>query len=1486
MKVWPLLGAVLLSTTPIWAHDVVISLQAPWTGSSILSETSEFFRQRGSEDFWRFVDNIAAKSPLSYETDEKEYEISLAEAADSIGEGAIDLLKISLAVRAHAPQVVAFHQMGIEHKLNCEAFFDVHSRTGCTKEELVSALESADEKKLPELTSSDVKYSPVNSTKLVLVYGKIGSTEWKLLHDAAVELVKAGKCNYVFRHYNKHGQKSISLSGYGVELSIKNTEYKAQDDSNTVKEPITDSENLHGVNIKLLKTLYPDHIESLQQFQEHLREIDELAPLKQWQVQDLGFQAAQKVVSAEAENAIDALVDLSQNFPTHARLLARETVDDELRKEIELNQGEAFSQHDLSPGDSALYINGIKLDVDDLDIFQMLETLKQEEKLGEGFFNMGFRREYLSILVSLDMSSERSNYGVDYRDAVPFYVNNLDTDKKYKQWGNSVKLMLQPYYPGMIRPIARNLFNLIFVVDPKDKESRNLMKIAQSFYQHEIPLRIGLVFSVSPDKEVTGMTDAGVAILNLFNFVLVDTSVEQALKMVNKLYDGLATRDTISVEEVHTFFKRNFKDSDINDVFGASSDYDKGRAQGAAFLKKSAIGKAPKVLLNGYALEDEGISGDKIEETIMMEIMKITPKLQKAVMDGTLKDKSNVQNWLLEQPDIMPRLNKRILSPPTQADYLDLTNVLGCKAKNVKEFEALDNAQKGTCMIDKLKYMNKGDEESTKAATLWVVTDLETEEGRDLAYSHIKHLKHSSTSRIAFIPNPSSLEAACKPESTTSRILAALRLLPSNQAKLMVTKFVKEENQGSSIADLAVGGMNVEAFEKDRSLLPLCEHIKMHSVFAKEVIGVAPGKSAIVANGMRIGPLDDGEKIEEEDVVLLEKLLHARGAKAVATHIDKWEVEKKDGKSSNVVLRTFSLIGRSSATQKRSWVALHDDKKSVVTLNADDPTRATLDVFAVVDPLSREAQKLAPILHLLRKTVNCDIKIVMNPKAKLSELPLKRFYRYVAAAELQFDSAGQIAVRQARFSALPTKQLLALSVHPPEAWMIEAVSALYDLDNIQLDQVSQDVEAVFELQNILLEGHCFDEITGGPPRGLQFDLGNVNDPTIYDTIVMANLGYFQLKANPGAWLLQLREGKSKEIYKIQSHLNTDGDVDDRVRIIINSFNGKVIRVRVAKNEGKEDEKLLDSGEEGGGIWSSLGTLVGEKHETINVFSLASGHLYERFMRIMILSVMKTTKSNVKFWLLKNYLSPQFKEDLPLLAQEYGFEYQLVEYKWPRWLHQQKEKHRIMWGYKILFLDVLFPLDVQKIIFVDADQVVRSDLIELMNYGLDGNPYGYVPFCDSRQSMEGFRFWKQGYWKNHLAGRRYHISALYVVDLHKFRQIAAGDRLRGQYQGLSADPNSLSNLDQDLPNNMIHQVRIKSLPQEWLWCETWCDDESKGSAKTIDLCNNPHTKEPKLESAQRIIPEWRDYDREIKEVVSRRSEGLQAKSAKVDDHTEL
>lgn len=101
----------------------------------------------------------------------------------------------------------------------------------------------------------------------------------------------------------------------------------------------------------------------------------------------------------------------------------------------------------------------------------------------------------------------------------------------------------------------------------------------------------------------------------------------------------------------------------------------------------------------------------------------------------------------------------------------------------------------------------------------------------------------------------------------------------------------------------------------------------------------------------------------------------------------------------------------------------------------------------------------------------------------------------------------------------------------------------------------------------------------------------------------------------------------------------------------------------------------------------------------------------------------------------------------------------------------------------------------------------------------------------------------------MRGKPYHISALYVVDLEKFRKDRVGDILRSQYHALSADPGSLANLDQDLPNYAQHQVPIFSLPQEWLWCESWCSNETKADSKTIDLCNNPLHKEPKVSMAK-------------------------------------
>lgn len=588
-----------------------------------------------------------------------------------------------------------------------------------------------------------------------------------------------------------------------------------------------------------------------------------------------------------------------------------------------------------------------------------------------------------------------------------------------------------------------------------------------------------------------------------------------------------------------------------------------------------------------------------------------------------------------------------------------------------------------------------------------------------------------------------------------------------------------------------------------------------------------------------------------------------------------------------------------------SWRTDH----SVITVsNSEDPS---INVAVVLDPASEIAQRWLPILKVLSELAGVQLKIFLNPKEEIKELPVKRFYRYVLDSEPQFTSEGALSRPQASFSGLPVEALLTLGMDVPSSWLVAPQDSIHDLDNIKLSSLKTDtnVDAIYALEHILIEGHSRDLTTKTPPRGVQLILGTEQNPHFADTLIMANLGYFQFKAQPGLWQINLKPGRSEKIFELESvggsgYRPQPGDFSKEVTLL--SFQGRTLFPRLSRKPGYETEDVLEIGQQSGsamglvskgfsfaqGVLSSVGvgSKSSEQHADINIFSVASGHLYERMLNIMMVSVMRHTKHTVKFWFIEQFLSPSFRAFLPHLAAEYGFSYEMVTYKWPHWLRAQTEKQREIWGYKILFLDVLFPLSLEKVIFVDADQIVRTDMYDLVSHDLQGAPYGFTPMGDSRTEMEGFRFWKQGYWSNYLRGRPYHISALYVVDLNRFRELAAGDRLRGQYQMLSADPNSLSNLDQDLPNHMQHHIPIHSLPQEWLWCETWCADEDLESARTIDLCNNPLTKEPKLERARRQVPEWTVYDDEIallakKVAVEEQVEFVQGESVEIEGEDE-
>uniref|UniRef100_A0A9L0S0C7 UDP-glucose ceramide glucosyltransferase-like 1 n=1 Tax=Equus caballus TaxID=9796 RepID=A0A9L0S0C7_HORSE len=1367
---------LLLGSTTLWlslfgsetasaSKAVTAHLAAKWPETPLLLEASEFMAEESNEKFWQFLETVKELAIYKQtESDYSYYNLILKKAGQFLDNLHINLLKFAFSIRAYSPTIQMFQQIAADEPPpdGCDAFVVIHKKHTCKINEIKKLLKKATSRPRPYLFKGDHKF-PTSKENLpvIILYAEMGTRAFGKFHTVLSEKAQNGEILYVLRHYiQKPVSQKMCLSGYGVELSIKSTEYKALDD-------------------------------------------------------------------------------------TQVKTVTNASVEDEVEtKEV---QGFLFGKLNL------------------------LDMLKLEGKMMNGLRNLGINGEDMSKFLKLNSPVLDSTYALDIRHSAVMWINDLENDHLYVMWPASCQELLKPIFPGSIPSIRRNFHNLVLFIDPAQEYTLDFIKLAELFYYHKVPLRIGFVFIVNTDDEVDGTNDAGVALWRAFSYIAEEHDVSQAFVSVLKMYQKVKNQNILTVDNVKSVLQNQFPQANILDILGIHSKYDGNRKAGASFYKMTGLGPLPQALYNGESFNREELNIKELEKAVLHRMVDVTVYLQREVFMGTLNDWTNAIDFLMDKKNIVPRINPLILH--TKMQYLNLiATSVTADVEDFSTFSFLDSQDKSAVIAKNMYYLTREDYDVISSVTLWIIADFDKPSGRKLLFNALKHIETSVHSRLGVIYNPTS---KINEENTAiSRgILAAFLTQKNSFLRNFLRKLAKEETaaaiySGDKIKTFLTEGMEKNAFEKKYNTVGV-NIFRTHQLFCQDVLKLRPGELGVVSNGKFLGPID--ENFHAEDFYLLEKITFTNLVEKIKGIVENMEIKSKN--MNDLIMKVDALVSSLPTHASRYDVTFLKESHSIIKINPQE-NDMFFDVIAIVDPLTREAQKMSQLLIVLGKIINMKVKLFMNCRGKLSEAPLKSFYRFVLEPELMLmanDNIGPVA----KFLDIPESPLLTLNMITPEGWLVETVHSNCDLDNIHLKDIERTVTAEYELEYLLLEGHCFDVITDQPPRGLQFTLGTKNKPVVVDTIVMANLGYFQLKANPGAWILKLREGKSGDIYQIVGHEGTDSQPDlGDVIVVLNSFKSKILEVQVQKKPDKIKENVLTDKDEKKGMWDSIKSFTRSLHkekdkketDVLNIFSVASGHLYERFLRIMMLSVLRNTKTPVKFWFLKNYLSPTFKEVIPHMAEKYGFQYELVQYKWPRWLHQQTEKQRIIWGYKILFLDVLFPLAVDKIIFVDADQIVRHDLKELRDFNLDGAPYGYTPFCDSRTEMDGYRFWKTGYWASHLLRRKYHISALYVVDLKKFRRIAAGDRLRGQYQALSQDPNSLSNLDQDLPNNMIYQVAIKSLPQDWLWCETWCDDDSKQRAKTIDLCNNPKTKEPKLKAAARIVPEWVEYDAEIRQLL--------------------
>ncbi|KAK4177165.1 UDP-glucose:glycoprotein glucosyltransferase-domain-containing protein [Triangularia setosa] len=1466
--------ATCLSPVHVWASPSVnVALKAAFPAPPYLVELLETAASDNATAYFALLDRVAKGDFVEAKTDKTLYEKFVQALRDDghMDTEALSTFKLALSMRTAAPRIEAHYQYystAVESSLaedqaGCIQWFLVDGKQYCTpslEKAHADVKHGTQERKLP----FDHKIGA--GAKDIILYADITSPSFGKFHEAARELAQKGEGSYRIRYKRSaaHPEEALSVNGYGVALTLKRTDYIVIDDRDTgaVKSPDEAQKPIGASDVVL----------------DDGEEITDIKPLEKSELAPLAMKAASFIM--KSDSPFETLLKLTQDFPKYSTSLGAHNVSEEFEEEHRTNR------QLLAPeGVNVLWMNGVQLIDRQIQPFGLVDLLTRERKLIHGVLDLGLTGEQaVSLLGHTEIAQAKSADDeprrFDWRDKIEdgeviVWLNDIEKDKRYKDFSPSIWTILQSF--GGLPQVRKNMFNLVAPVDlTKPDDVSVIIEQLLVFMKRLIPVRFGFV-PLTPTGEAIDQAKVVYYLLETYGLSATVAYLENALE----------SKKTAKADE--GIFKQVIKDREPKEdatVLAFKGIFTSEHQEKQIHLAKHWVERlradteVPPVFFNGFPIPREEHWLRAMNQKLGADLQEI----QQGVYFGQIGDETNIEAKFVEKA--ITRRNTFIY--PEDARDITILNVNKVYTEN-------------SCLFDRVPVVAE-DKDSTKEdwAALTVITDLSTPDGQKLLYFALKFRKESPGVRIDIVHNPKDASQSASP----------LTLHIKKQEDSLVTV--------NTLLDLETILDNVAAEadqELDAALVNFLSSVNLKA-----------GNSALILNGRLVGPIPSAEDFKPEDLETFLETERAQRIVPVYKAIEDLGLgDKISGPLDAAKLTSVTALSGISDLPQGIFDSapsvrisqFSEFKKEHTSFEVGDASKATIFFTAIINPASEGGQKWAAILKVLSELEGVHLRVFLNPAENVQELPIKRFYRYVLNSAPTFDQDGKVASLSANFAGVPRDTLLVVGMDVPPAWLVTSKVSVDDLDNLRIKDIkakrgTEHVEAVYELENILIEGHSREMPSGAPPKGAQLVLGTESNHHIADTIIMANLGFFQFKANPGVYNLKLKEGRSSDIFTMVS-VGAKGWApfpgDENAEVTLMDFQGTTLYPRLTRNSGMEGEDVLEptdpepaapSGSamdylnkglkfaEGilGKSKTATKSLSETEHAEINIFSVASGHLYERMLNIMMVSVMRHTNHTVKFWFIEQFLSPSFKDFIPVLAEQYGFRYEMVTYKWPHWLRQQKEKQREIWGYKILFLDVLFPLSLDKVIFVDADQIVRTDLYDLVQLDLEGRPYGFTPMCDSRTEMEGFRFWKTGYWANYLRGLPYHISALYVVDLRRFRELAAGDRLRQQYHSLSADPNSLANLDQDLPNHMQFQIPIFSLPQEWLWCETWCSDETLGQARTIDLCNNPQTKEPKLERARRQVPEWTEYDEEIAELARRKrlekEEEVNTKSRRFED----
>lgn len=223
----------------------------------------------------------------------------------------------------------------------------------------------------------------------------------------------------------------LVVSGYGVELALKRTDYIVIDDREAGEAGKT-ADEASSDEVKL------DDEES----------VSDLKPLSSSELRKLGLNTASFIMSSD--NPFDTLTKIAQDFPKHSSALAQHNASEDFLSEHRKNR-DIF----LRAGANVMFVNGQQVPPREVDAFELLDIMRRERRLVSNMESLGLSpMEAANLLQHPSVSAAQSSSDVqryDFRDDIEggdviLWLNNIEKDKRYSTWSTDINAVSETMY--------------------------------------------------------------------------------------------------------------------------------------------------------------------------------------------------------------------------------------------------------------------------------------------------------------------------------------------------------------------------------------------------------------------------------------------------------------------------------------------------------------------------------------------------------------------------------------------------------------------------------------------------------------------------------------------------------------------------------------------------------------------------------------------------------------------------------------------------------------------------------------------------------------------------------------------------------------------------------------------------------------------------------------------------------------------------------